>query len=171
MPAGGISKAASRAVGEYFGIDPGTISNWRLDFEAGGKFAPDGRGKWERELLIHEEDLQRKFHKWLVATARAEKLSVDAAQEYLNNTLLRPPHVTAETLADYKISLPISNKTAWFWMRQSDAKVRRHACSPPCPKVHTLHPCSCPTRCPSPFAARVPDRPVPGWQVQAVVLQ
>ena len=123
VPPGGISKGASRAVANYFGIDPGTVSAWRHDFEVDGKFAPDGRGKWERELLIHEEDLQRKFHKWMVATARAEKLNVEAAQDYLNNTLLRPPHVTEKTLADYKISLPVSSYTAWFWMRQSDAKV------------------------------------------------
>jgi hypothetical protein len=77
VPEGGVSKGASQAVANYFGIDPGTVSGWRLDFEAGGKFAPDGRGKWERELLIHEEDLQRKFHKWMVATARAEELSAE----------------------------------------------------------------------------------------------
>ena len=140
VPLGGVSKGASQAVANYFGIEPGTVSGWRLDFEAGGRFSLDGRGKWERELLIHEEDLQRKFHKWMVSTARAETLSVEAAQEYLNSTLLRPPHVSAETLADYKISLPISNKTAWFWMRQSDAKVCCQTCSQSCPRVHTPHP-------------------------------
>ena len=153
VPEGGVSKGASQAVANYFGIDPGTVSGWRLDFEAGGKFAPDGRGKWERELLIHEEDLQRKFHKWMVATARAEELSVEAAQEYLNATLLRPPHVSAETLTDYKISLPISNKTAWFWMRQSDAKVHPHPLQPAHPKLHMPCPC-CSSRLPSPISAR-----------------
>eukprot|EP00966_Prymnesium_polylepis_P259271 5988590-Prymnesium_polylepis.1 len=103
-------------------MDPGTLNGWRHNFEVGGKFAPDGRGKWERELLIHEEDLQRKFHKWMVATARAEKLSVEAARDYLNGTLLRPPNVSDETLADYKISLPVSIGTTWFWMFKSDAK-------------------------------------------------
>eukprot|EP00966_Prymnesium_polylepis_P018479 425634-Prymnesium_polylepis.1 len=112
VPVDGISKAASRAVAEYFGIGPDTVSGWRYDFEVGGKFAPDGRGKWERKLLIHEENLQRKFHKWMVATARAEQLNVDAAREYLNKTLLQPPHVSQQVLDNYKSTLPISKYTA-----------------------------------------------------------
>eukprot|EP00966_Prymnesium_polylepis_P281034 6493144-Prymnesium_polylepis.1 len=35
----------------------------------------------------------------MVATARAEKLNVDAAQEYLNSTLLRPPHMSPSRLS------------------------------------------------------------------------
>ena len=50
-------------------------------------FSPDERGKWACELLIHEEDLQRKFHKWMVKTAKDEQLSVEAALEYLDDTL------------------------------------------------------------------------------------
>eukprot|EP00966_Prymnesium_polylepis_P061538 1428158-Prymnesium_polylepis.1 len=57
----------------------------------------------------------------MVQQAKAEKLSVEAARDYLNSTLLQPPHVTAELLADYNISLPIALSTAWFWMKQSGA--------------------------------------------------
>ena len=122
-PPEGISKCASKAVAEIFGFDVNTVNSWRLDFETGSKFARDGRGKWQRELLIHEEDLRRKFHKWMVKAAREEKLSIEAALDYLNNTLLRPPHVDEQTLSDYNITLPMSNYTAWYWMRQCDAKV------------------------------------------------
>ena len=57
----------------------------------------------------------------MVDQAKEERLSVDAACEYLNSTLLRPPHVTDELLADYNMSLPISNYTAWFWMTRCGA--------------------------------------------------
>mmetsp|Transcript_64875 Transcript_64875/g.193938 ORF Transcript_64875/g.193938 Transcript_64875/m.193938 type:complete len:86 (-) Transcript_64875:6-263(-) len=48
VSAGGISKGASQTVTAYFGMDPDTLSAWRHDFEVGGMFAPDARGKWER---------------------------------------------------------------------------------------------------------------------------
>mmetsp|Transcript_46989 Transcript_46989/g.123819 ORF Transcript_46989/g.123819 Transcript_46989/m.123819 type:complete len:759 (+) Transcript_46989:1223-3499(+) len=57
----------------------------------------------------------------MVEQAKAEKLSVEAARDYLNSTLLRPPYVSEELLADYNMSLPISLRTAWFWMKQSGA--------------------------------------------------
>ena len=57
----------------------------------------------------------------MVEQAKAEKLSVEAARDYLNSTLLRPPHVSEELLLDYNISLPIALSTAWFWMKQSGA--------------------------------------------------
>ena len=129
VPRGGIAVAAAESAAVCFGICDGeTARGWRFEYEQnGGKFELDGRGKWARELLIHEEDLARKFHKWMVATAREEKLSVEAALEYLNGTLLRPPHVTEETLKDYHISLPITNKTAWFWMQKCGAQCGKFA--------------------------------------------
>lgn len=114
VPKGGELRAAAAVAAKEYAIHFETVRSWQLDFVSNdGRFAPDQRGKWARELLIHEEDLQRKFHKWMIATAKEEKLSVDAALEYLNGTLLRPPHTTDEMLKDYHISLPISNKTAW----------------------------------------------------------
>ena len=123
VPRGGIAVAAAASSAAYFGIcDAETAQSWRFEYEQNeGKFELDGRGKWARELLIHEEYLARKFHKWMVATAKDEKLSVEAALEYLNGTLLRPPHVTEETLKDYHITLPIVNGTAWFWMTKCGA--------------------------------------------------
>ena len=128
VPREGIAAAAAQNSADYFGISAETARAWRFQFETNeGKFELDGRGKWERELLVHEEDLARRFHKWMVATARAEKLSVEAALEYLNGTLLRPPHVTEATLKDYRITLPIANGTAWFWMQKCGAQCGKFA--------------------------------------------
>jgi hypothetical protein len=102
------------------------VRDWAYDFEAASAeavcgFSPDQRCKWERKLLIHEEHLRNPFHRWMVEQAKEEKLSVEAALEYLNETLLRPPYVTQELLDKYHISLPVSNKTAWYWMKRSGA--------------------------------------------------
>lgn len=122
-PDGGVVLAAAAAAATEFGLHENTVRGWQLEYASNDfKFSPDERGKWARELLIHEEDLQRKFHKWMVKTAKDEQLSVEAALEYLNGTLLRPPHTTPQMLADYHITLPISNKTAWRWMRASGAQ-------------------------------------------------
>ena len=123
LPNAGVLETAMASAAAEFGFSLKTMRSWRLEYETlGFKFAADARGKWARELLIHEEDLQRKFHKWMVVTAKDEKLSVEAALEYLNGTLLRPPHVTSQMLADYRIVLPITNYTAWFWMKASGAQ-------------------------------------------------
>ena len=129
VPRGGIAVAAAESSAAYFDICDGeTARGWRFEYEQnGGKLELDGRGKWARELLIHEEDLARLFHKWMVATAREEKLSVEAALEYLNGTLLRPPHVTEATLKDYRMTLPITNGTAWFWMHKCGAQCGKFA--------------------------------------------
>lgn len=56
-----------------------------------------------------------------IQAAKDEKLSVEAALEYLNGTLLLPPLTPPQLLKDYMIALPISNYTAWFWMRACGA--------------------------------------------------
>jgi hypothetical protein len=126
VPAGGAKQAAAAAGGAFVGASAETVRAWAYDFEpvygsSAVGFTRDQRGQWERELLIHEEHLRRPFHRWMVKEAKAEKLSVEAARDYLNSTLLRPPHVSEELLADYNISLPIALSTAWFWMKQSGA--------------------------------------------------
>ena len=91
------------------------------DEEAERGFAADQRGKWQRELLILEEDLLHKFRKWMIKQTKAEDLSVEAARTYLNDELLVPPLVSAEMLEDYHVTLPISLHTAWRWMRAAGA--------------------------------------------------
>jgi hypothetical protein len=58
VPRGGIAVAAAESSAAYFGIcDSETARGWRFEYEQnGGKFELDGRGKWARELLIHEEE-------------------------------------------------------------------------------------------------------------------
>jgi hypothetical protein len=99
VPKGGAKNAAAAAGGAFVGANADTDRAWAYDFEpAFGSsscgFSRDQRGSWERELLVHEEQLRKPFHKWMVERAREYKLSVEAAHEYLNSTLLRPPHVT-----------------------------------------------------------------------------
>jgi hypothetical protein len=126
VPKGGVKLAAAAAGGAFVGASAEAVRDWAYDFEAASAeavcgFSPDQRGKWERELLIHEEHLQKPFHRWMIEQAKEEKLSVEAALEYLNSTLLRPPYVTQELLDEYHITLPVSNKAAWYWMKQSGA--------------------------------------------------
>ena len=93
-----------------------TVRRWHAQYvESGGTLLADGRGYYERELLINEEDINRKFIKWSLKQARKDELSVEAARDYLNNELL--PTLPAATLQDYKISLPISMETARRWMQ------------------------------------------------------
>ena len=126
---GGTVKAAAEQAAAYFNMNfcAETIRSWVFDFESGQLgFALDRRGRWERELLIHEEHIAHLFRKWMVSQAKTEKLSVDAAHRYLNETLLKPPHVSEELLDVYNISLPISISTARFWMARSGALVVRY---------------------------------------------
>ena len=51
--------------------------------------------------------------------AKEETLSVDSALQYLNTDLLE--NAGAQLLKDYNMTLPVSRKTAWFWMRQCEA--------------------------------------------------
>ena len=67
-PAGGELAAAAAVAGAEYGFHAETVRGWQLEYVSNEyKFVADGRGKWKRELLIHEEDLQRKFHKWMVS--------------------------------------------------------------------------------------------------------
>ena len=74
----------------------------------------DRRGSYERRFLLHEEDLKNKFKRWMRKNLR--KLTVDLAWEYLNTKLLK--NIKEETLLAHRISLPISKKCAWTWMKK-----------------------------------------------------
>ena len=67
VPRSGVLLAAAAKAGEEYGVSTNTVRGWQLEYVSNEfKFVADGRGHWVRELLIHEEDLQRKFHKWMV---------------------------------------------------------------------------------------------------------
>ena len=130
-PKKGVIWQAAETAADYFckfqRLGASTLRTWRHEFmtsaedsEARG-FAPDRRGKWERELLIHEEDLKLKFRKWMVKQAKGESLSKEAACKYLNEELLVAPRVTPELLADYHVKLPIGLSTTLRWMKACGA--------------------------------------------------
>ena len=82
-----------------------------------GAFFPPLRGSYERRFLLHEEDFQLKFKKWMRKTLR--KLSKELAWKYLNETLLK--EVDEATLRAHNIILPISKGTAYSWMLKCSA--------------------------------------------------
>ena len=67
VPTGGVMNAAAQVAAAIYGVNAEAVRCWEREYaKNGGTFAPDQRGKWARELLIHEEDLKLKFHKWMV---------------------------------------------------------------------------------------------------------
>lgn len=98
-----------------------TIREWLSCYVGNGcKIQLPSRGKWQREILILEEDLREAFVRWMKQQAKKESLDVDAGLKYLNEVLLK--EVDAELLSSYNITLPISRKTAWRWMRLCGAR-------------------------------------------------
>ena len=75
----------------------------------------DGRGHYERELLINEEDLHRKFTKWSLRTAKSDTLSVEAARDWLNKHILGT--LPADVLSSYGLGNKILLSTACRWMQ------------------------------------------------------
>lgn len=135
-----IGAKAGKVLGDE-AVAVSTVRYWHATYVDGdGVLKPDERGHHTRELLIMEEDIQRKFVKWSLAQAKAEDLSVELAREYLNNQLLNSLEVAHEaccanecvvlscshqsccvvqsrTLEEYKLKLPISASTTWRWMQ------------------------------------------------------
>lgn len=66
-----------------------TVRLWHGQYVEGeGCLRPDERGHYTRELLIMEEDMNQKFVRWSLAKAKSDELSVESAQDFLNNHLL-----------------------------------------------------------------------------------
>lgn len=83
-----IGAKAGKILGDE-AVAVSTVRYWHATYVDGdGVLQPDERGHHTRELLIMEEDIQRKFVKWSLAQAKAEDLSVESARDYLNNQLL-----------------------------------------------------------------------------------
>ena len=111
-----LAAQAGSSLAPAVSYDGHSVRRWHAQYvESGGTLLADGRGYYERELLINEEDINRKFIKWSLKAARKDELSVEAARDYLNKELL--PTLPAATLQDYKISLPISMETTRQWMQ------------------------------------------------------
>lgn len=78
--------------GEVLGEDQVAVSSVRLwhaeYFNGNGLLRADERGHYTRELLVTEEDVNNKFVKWSLKMAKNDELSVESAQDFLNNELL-----------------------------------------------------------------------------------
>lgn len=85
---GALAVRAGKVLGED-AVAVSTVRLWHVEYvENKGKFRPDERGHYTRELLVMEEDIKNKFVKWSLGKAKHDDLSVEAAQDYLNKELL-----------------------------------------------------------------------------------
>lgn len=70
------AEAAAGVLGDGFNVTHRTVRAWSAQYiKTGGKTQPDGRGYYERELLINEEDLKRRFVKWSLRSAKSRHTS------------------------------------------------------------------------------------------------
>lgn len=81
---GALAIKAGKVLGEE-AVAASTVRLWHVEYvERKGEFRPDERGHYTRELLVMEEDVKSKFVKWSLGKAKADELSVEAAQEFLS---------------------------------------------------------------------------------------
>lgn len=133
-----LGAQAGRILGDDW-VAVSTVRYWHAEYHtADGFFRADERGHYTRELLVMEEDVNRKFVKWSLKKAKDDDLSVESAQEFLNNELLCSLEVCASrprcaqasalsvclptqssTLKEYNMKLPISRATTWRWMQSA----------------------------------------------------
>lgn len=99
-----VTTLATRA-GKVLGEDTvacSTVRIWHADYvEGSGVLKADERGHYGRELLITEEDIQHKFVKWSLRTAKDSCLSVASARDFLNTDLLRSLEACAQVPAAF----------------------------------------------------------------------
>ena len=81
-------------------------------FNGSGCFRMPCPGKHERDFILSQEDLKRKFQRFMRKNVR--KLSVTMAQTYINTKLLKG--LSVETLSAHGLTLPVCRDTAWRWM-------------------------------------------------------
>lgn len=83
-----LAALAGKCLGDEV-VGGSTVRLWHTQYVEGkGCLRPDERGHYTRELLILEEDINQKFVRWSLAKAKSDELSVESAQEFLNNHLL-----------------------------------------------------------------------------------
>lgn len=83
-----VATRAGKTLGEE-SVASSTVRSWHVDYVKNeGRFSPDERGHYTRELLIMEEDIKCKFVKWSLLKAKKDELSLEAARDFLNEQLL-----------------------------------------------------------------------------------
>jgi hypothetical protein len=79
-----------------------------------GGFTMDGRGAFERDWILNEEDYLAKFKDQMALHHR--KLSVDLTTKCVNDVMFKD--VILERLEGFGIKLPVPKKTVWKWTRK-----------------------------------------------------
>ena len=112
-----LASQAGQTVGRFTGVTWGerTVREWYYQYHSNeSKLLRDGRGRWELELIVHEEDLCRKLRRWARHHANAPSF-VTSAAAFINEQLLKDE--SSEKLREYHLSLPIARSTAHNWLR------------------------------------------------------
>ena len=96
-----------------------TVQRWYASYlEHDCRFSLDGRGHWERQWILNEEDLLLKFEHKAKALVKAEEPKfVDAMYDYVNNELLSNEEVY---LGKHGLTLPVSRSTVHAWIHKLD---------------------------------------------------
>eukprot|EP00733_Pompholyxophrys_punicea_P000148 Pompholyxophrys_punicea_v1_NODE_24_length_5258_cov_21.593175.p3 type:complete len:308 gc:universal NODE_24_length_5258_cov_21.593175:829-1752(+) len=104
-------------VGQIFCVSDRIVLKWQREFANLGGFEEDKRGKFVRNWILNEEDLLRKFEKWLQIT---KHITILKATKFVNEDLLVKDGLVA-LLGKYKLSLPIAQSTIHSWMLRAGA--------------------------------------------------
>ena len=111
----GVHELAEEA-GRHIFVSGRTIRQWYADYMWNDCHFPlDGRGHWEREWILNEEDLLLKFKKKLISLAKSEELDEATATKFVNEDLLKDEE---NLLKKHGLSLPISQATVHHWMHK-----------------------------------------------------
>ena len=87
-----------------------------------GSFPFDQRGSYERDFLLNDETLARRFKTWLIANMKT--VTTDSAQSYINDR--KHGLFALWTTADLKqqgLTLPLCRSTAAVWLQKSGCSV------------------------------------------------
>ena len=73
---------------KWIHAEAGALIEWFKDYREHQSFALDGRGRYERDWIIHNEDLLKTLKAWMTKEAKRDALEVDTGVTYINNVLL-----------------------------------------------------------------------------------
>jgi len=97
-----------------------TVRDWYYAWHSNeSRLLRDRRGRYEREVIVLEEDLCRKLRRWGRHHQNAPQF-IDKAAAFINGTLLK--EVAPEMLVEFRISLPVARSTVARWLSAVNIK-------------------------------------------------
>eukprot|EP01043_Picozoa_sp_COSAG02_P043525 COSAG02_NODE_3799_length_6215_cov_11.385710_1_plen_882_part_00 len=109
------------------------------EFQRNGGFKHDGRGQYDREWIMNEEDMLIRFQKYMMYE---KYLTIDKTEEFVNgpkflggkmkdedgNTVLDDDGnelLEKDRLEKYGVKFPVCRDTVWHWMLRAGAQCTR----------------------------------------------